>query len=107
MACFLAPTTLAVITTGIRKRFSEKYHISWLLTMLWGGVIMLIVEHIAHREVVPYPPFFTAGIKEMLPEILKVGVPMTLAIVVVWGVMVLISNKITRLSEKKFGDVKT
>ena len=48
---------------------------------------MLAIEHIAHEEVVPYPPFLTAGLAEVLPEMLSVGVPMTLAIITVWGLI--------------------
>ncbi|MFH1639261.1 MAG: hypothetical protein ABIB93_02990 [Chloroflexota bacterium] len=103
MACFLAPTVAAIATTAIRKRISPKYHLDWLIAMLWGGVIMLAVEHISHKELVPYPPFLTAGLSEVLPEILKVGVPMTLAIVLVWAIMVLVAKN---MSKKKILVVK-
>lgn len=96
MACFLVPMSAAVIGTALRKKISEKLHFDWLLSMLWGGVIMLAVEHISHREIVPYPPFLTRGLSEVLPEMLKIGVPMTLAIVFVWGVMVVVKNFLVR-----------
>lgn len=91
MACFLAPMSLGVITTLTRKKIPYKYHLDWLNYMLWGGVLALIVEHIFHQEVVLYPPFFTKGLKEMLPEIIMVGIPMSLAIVLVWITMVVIN----------------
>lgn len=103
MACFLAPTTAAIVISTIRKKVPFKYHINWLISMLWGGVIMLAVEHISHGEVVLYPPFLTAGFWNVLPEILKVGVPMTLAIVVVWLVMVFVAEKVLN---KKIQGVK-
>lgn len=103
MACFLAPTTAAIITATVRKKVPPKYHFDWLSKMLWGGVIMLMVEHIAHRELVPYPPFLTAGFSAIWIEILKVGVPMTLAIGLVWAIMVLI---VTITSRKKIQAVK-
>ena len=87
MACFLVPTAAAIVTTAVGKKVPEKYHMNWLNSMLWGGVAMLAVEHIAHKEVVPYPPFLTAGLAEVFPETMKVGIPMTLAIFVIWGVM--------------------
>jgi len=93
MACFLAPTGLAVITTALRKKIPEKYHIDWLNTMLWGGVIMLIVDHILSGEFILYPPFFTRGISEIIFEVLKIGVPMTLAVFVIWIVMVIITEE--------------
>lgn len=88
MACFVVPTGVAIITTAAGKKVSEKYHLNWLNAMLWGGVAMLAVEHIAHGEVVPYPPFLTAGLAEVFPEMMRVGIPMTLAIFAVWGIMV-------------------
>ena len=91
MACFAVPTVAAVVTTAIGKKVPEKYHLDWLNSMLWGGVVMLAVEHIAHGEVVLYPPFLTAGLPEVLPEMIKIGVPMTLCIFLIWGVMVAVA----------------
>ena len=104
MACFLVPMGTAIVITPARKRVSEKYHFNWLISMLWGGVVMLAVEHISHGEIVPYPPFLTKGLDEVLPEMLKVGVPMTLAVVGVWLVMVGIANWLERV--KRVGLVK-
>lgn len=101
MACFLAPTTAVIITTAVRKKIPPKYRLDWLIAMLWGGAAMLAVEHISHREVIPYPPFLTDGLPKVLPEILKAGVPMTFAIILVWMAMVLaamvISEKRTQI----------
>ena len=94
MACFLVPTAVAIVTTSVRKKVPEKYHLDWLNSMLWGGVVMLAVEHVSHGEVVPYPPFLTAGLHKVLPEMLKVGVPMTLAIFVIWGLMITVAAMI-------------
>jgi len=98
MACFVAPATVAIVTTAVKEKVPEKYHVEWLLSMLYGGVLMLIIEHIAHKEVVPYFPFFTAGWSEMWPEILRIGVPMTIAIFAVWGIMVLVANFLPKSS---------
>jgi hypothetical protein len=89
MACFLVPTAAAIVTTTVSKKIPEKYHMNWLNSMLWGGVTMLAVEHLAHREVVPYPPFLTAGLPEVLPEMIRVGIPMTVAIFIIWGIMLM------------------
>ncbi|HOX54525.1 MAG: hypothetical protein PHI86_03925 [Candidatus Omnitrophica bacterium] len=91
MACFLVPTAAAVVTTAVGKKVPEKYHLNWLNSMLWGGVAMLAVEHLAHREIVPYPPFLTAGLPEVWPEMMKIGVPMTIVIFLIWGVMVAVA----------------
>jgi len=96
MACFLVPTGAAIVTTAMGKKVPEKYHLNWLNSMLWGGVVMLAVEHIAHGEVVLYPPFLTAGLYEVLPEMLRVGVPMTLAIVLIWGIMVAVAARMSK-----------
>jgi len=96
MACFLVPMTTAIVTTSLRKKVPSKYHIEWLNSMLWGGVLMLAVEHISHREIVLYPPFLTRGVKEILPEMIRVGVPMTLAIFLVWIFMVVISFRASK-----------
>lgn len=96
MACFFVPAGAAIVTTVMRKKVPEKYHINWLNSMLWGGVAMLAVEHISHGEVVLYPPFLTAGLPEVLPEMLKVGVPMTLFVFLIWGVMVGVSLKMSK-----------
>jgi hypothetical protein len=93
MACFLVPMAVAIFTTAFAKKFSPKMHINWLNWMLWGGVLMLAVEHLAHEEIVPYFPFLTAGFEEILPELLTVGLPMALAIIAIWLVMVKLSEK--------------
>jgi len=96
MACFLVPTGAAIVTTAMGKKIPEKYHMDWLNSMMWGGVVMLAVEHIAHGEIVPYPPFLTAGLHEVLPEMLRVGVPMTLSIFLIWGVMVAVAARMSK-----------
>jgi len=106
MACFLAPATAAVVTTSMRKKIPQKYHIEWLNAMLWGGVAMLMIEHIAHGEVVLFPPFLTAMENPadtivMLKEIATIGTAMMIAIFVVWAVMVLVANTVAKIREKK------
>jgi len=105
MACFIAPAATAIITTGFKKKIDPKYHIEWLNTMLWGGVIMLVVDHILNGEIVPYPPFLTAmqkanGFSTLLKEIITVGGAMTIAIFAVWIIMVLVANK-TAINKQK------
>jgi hypothetical protein len=104
MACFVAPTTVALITTATRKTIPAKYHIEWLNTMLWGGVIMLIVDHIMSGEIIFSPPFLTAmrspaEFVVALKEIATTGVAMTVAIFVVWAVMVLVANMNTKKAQ--------
>ena len=96
MACFAAPAAAAIVTTVIKKKIPAKYHVDWLMLMLYGGTLMLIVDHIANKEIVPYYPFFTDSWSQIWPEILKVGVPMTGVIFAAWAVMVLVTNAILK-----------
>ena len=105
MACFIAPMGLAIVSTLFRKKIPEAMKISWLNIMLWGGVIMLAVEHIAHQEVVLYPPFLTAmqnpaDIPMMLQEMATIGGTMTLAILFIWIIMVVFWQRMVQGKEK-------
>jgi hypothetical protein len=66
--------------------------------MIFGGAIALGVEHVAHGEIVPWPPFLTAmsnpaDTTAMFGEMALVGVPMTIALIFVWIVMVVVYEK--------------
>lgn len=100
MACFIAPATVAIITTINRKKIPARYHIEWLNAMLGGGVIMLLVDHFISGEIILDLPFLTAlqspaGVIVALKEIATTGIAMTMAIFAVWLTMVLITNKAT------------
>lgn len=99
MACFAAPAALGIFTVIFREKVPKKWHINWLNTMIFGGTIALGIEHIAHGEIVPWPPFLTAmsnpaDMAAMFSEIFSVGVPMTIALVFVWIVMVVVYEKV-------------
>jgi hypothetical protein len=105
MACFIAPMVTGIVTTVFRKKIPAALKISWLNIMLWGGVGMLTIEHIAHGEIVLYPPFLTAmqntaNIPVMLKEIALVGGTMTLAVVLIWAVLVAITSKIPQIKKQ-------
>jgi hypothetical protein len=105
MACFIAPMTTGIVTTVFRKKIPAALKIGWLNIMLWGGVAMLAIEHIAHGEVVFYPPFLTAmqnpaDIPVMLQELATVGGTMTIAIVVAWIILVAITSRMPRVSKQ-------
>ncbi len=97
MACFLVPAAAGITTTALKKKFPKQLHPEWLNAMLWGGVATLAVEHYAHGEIVPDPPFLTAmkspqDIPQMLKEMVTVGGTMTVAIVAVWLIAVTLSR---------------
>ena len=108
MACFIVPLTQAIATTAYRRSLERKAladnggnklstfnfqlstHLKTLEMMLWGGSLMLIVDHIINGELTWRFPFFTAlelqgGALVMLKEILTVGVPMSVIVTLVWG----------------------
>lgn len=121
MACFVVSATVGVGTAVARhivKRHEKKLEaagkapkiekfgsdIKWskklgiLELLLFAGSFVLAIEHIIHGEIVPWPPFFTAVSEgetlEMLKEMGTVGVAMLGAIVVAWGIGVLVVDYI-------------
>ena len=99
MACFVAATAFGIITTIFRKKFPRQWHINWLIVMIFGGAMALTAEHIAHQEIVPWPPFLTAMSNPtdtiaMLGEMATVGIPMTIALVLGWIALVIVYEKV-------------
>ena len=112
MACFLVPTTEAIVTTVIKKVADKKgsdnifiKKMGWLNNMLWGGSALLAFEHVWHGEVVPWFPFLTKAAdassrSEMFHEMATVGVSMALLVTAVWAGMVIVSSRLEKRSEK-------
>ena len=108
MACFLVPTTEAIVTTVIKhaadKKGSDNIFIkkmNWLNTMLWGGSALLAFEHVWHGEVTPWFPFLTAASNaedaaEMLHEMGTSGVAMAILVTVACVVKVLVSQAVSK-----------
>lgn len=118
MACFLAPAGVAVVTTVVQKVVEKRektatggrtektkgkwtQRLRWLNTMLWGGTILLVLEHVWHGELVPWPPFLTAmqtpgAVGPMLREIATYGATMAGVVMVAWAVMVAVAELRTR-----------
>ena len=107
MSCFVVPLVQAAVTSTIRKsneknnrsdRSILSRHLPALEKMLWGGSVMLVVDHIINGEVTWRYPFFTAleqagGGAVMLREMLTVGLPMSLVITSVWVVYAIIKER--------------
>ncbi len=77
---------------------SWSLKLSWLKNLLWGGVLLLALEHLWHGEIVPWPPFLTAmynpaDIAPMLHEVATVGTSMAIFVTIVWGIMALIAEQ--------------
>jgi hypothetical protein len=114
MACFLVPAGEAIVTTVVQKvvdnrekkaggekvkktGLSWSRRLGWLNKMLWGGTILLALEHIWHGEVVPWPPFLTAmetpsEVAPMLHEMATFGVAMAITVTAIWGIMILVAE---------------
>ena len=79
--CFLVPLTQAVATTVYRlcTKQTDTFvgrNLKTLELMLWGGSIMLVVDHIINGEFFAWNPM----------ELLTVGLPMSLAVTAIWAV---------------------
>ena len=95
MSCYIVPLVEAAVVSvcrkaGVKSGFIGR-HLASLELMLWGGSVMLIVDHIINGELTWRFPFFTAlgtsgGGVVVLREILTVGVPMCVIITLVWAV---------------------
>ena len=112
MACFIVPLTQAVATTVYRvcTKQTDTFvgrNLKTLELMLWGGTIMLLVDHIINGEVTWRYPFFTAltetgGAEVMLREMLTVGLPMSVVLTLVWIGYALIKERRLKLKTSKF-----
>ena len=118
MACFTAPAAEAIVTTIVKKhvpseaepgKVSWSRKLGWLSNMLWGGSVLLLLEHIWHGEVVLYPPFLTAmynaaDTAEMLHEIATVGVGMAVLVTAVWAAACLVIDHVPALGSALAAD---
>ena len=88
MACFLVPTTEAIVTT------------------VAGGSALLAFEHVWHGEVVPFYPFLTAAndpgsTAVMLHEMATSGVAMAVLVTAVWAGIVCIGAAVKKKAAKE------
>ena len=79
--CFFVPLTQAIVTTIYRvctKRTDTFVgrNLKTLELMLWGGSIMLVVDHLVNGEFFAWNPM----------ELLTVGLPMSLAVTAIWAI---------------------
>ena len=97
MSCFLVPLAEAVAVSVVRKCNAKKIHgenagallrhLPTLEKMLWGGSLMLIVDHLINKE-------FTLDFRDML----TVGVPMAVVLTAVWAVYALVKERRRKLA---------
>lgn len=126
MACFLVPTGEAIVASIVKSRVSANENpaeveqvksegkvpwstkLKWLTNLLWGGALLLCLEHMWHGEVVLYPPFLTAmgspaDTAVMLQEMATVGVGMAVLVTAVWVAMILIADNVPAITKKLVG----
>jgi hypothetical protein len=125
MACFLVPGGAAIVATAVERVVSRRgqraaatghgpagasdegklpwrVKLAWLSGLLWGGAVLLALEHIWHGEVVLAPPFLTAlnspdETAVMLREMATVGVGMAAAVIGGWVVMIVAAERVPAL----------
>jgi hypothetical protein len=112
MACFTVPVAEAIVTTIVQKVVEKREkktgvaksggigltwskRLGWLNKMLWGGSLLLALEHVWHGEIIASPPFLTAmqnpeDTATMLHEIATVGVTMAVVVTAIWAIMILV-----------------
>lgn len=126
MACFTAVAVEAVAATVVKKHIQKKEQtalaaglpaagsrggiswsrkLSWLTNLLWGGVFLLLIEHMWHGEVVPWFPFLTAMNSPeetvvMLREIAIVGTAMCLVVTAVWYIATVVADTVAARSAR-------
>ena len=86
MSCFLVPLAEAVVVSAVRKGNEKKIQrdnahplLRELLTlekMLWGGSLMLVLDHAINRELTTFS----------WHDILTVGIPMAVVLTAVWAI---------------------
>jgi len=109
MACFLVPMILAVATSVVQRTardLAERLKLWILNALLWGGSILLALEHAWHGELVPWPPFLTAmtspaSIQIMLHEMATIGVAMTAAVTLTWATILMVSRHMAGITSLK------
>jgi hypothetical protein len=86
--CYTIPVSAAIITLITKKKIKTKTpYLSWLNLLLWGGAIMLTLDHLWNGEL------FLIG--ENIVKDLLLGVVMTVVTFIIWGIMVFIHKRKT------------
>ncbi|MEX2684078.1 MAG: hypothetical protein Q6373_021090 [Candidatus Sigynarchaeota archaeon] len=104
LAIVLIPIDITLRRVG-KQSVIDKYKLGVLSLLLWGGVIMLALEHVAHQEIVPFFPFLTAmndpaDAAVMFYEMATLGTSMLFAIVGVWAIIVIVSAMLVKIPSK-------
>ena len=118
MACVLVPLTEAIVTTIATKavknheqkaeverqlssvnKIALSRKLKWLSNLLYGGSALLAFEHIWHGEIVPFFPFLTADMAEVLREMATTGTAMSVLVTAVWAGIVAVTASMAKREE--------
>ena len=87
MSCYIVPLVEAAAVSICRKAGWKTgfigRNLASLEKMLWGGSVMLIVDHAINGELFVWTPM----------EMLKVGLPMSVVLTLVWAVWALLKER--------------
>ncbi|MBQ7631518.1 MAG: hypothetical protein IJS82_02005 [Paludibacteraceae bacterium] len=86
--CFFVPLTQAIATTVYRvcTKQTDTFvgrNLKTLELMLWGGSIMLLIDHLVNGELFAWN----------LRELLTIGVPMSVVVTAVWAIGCLLKER--------------
>lgn len=86
--CFFVPLTQAIATSIYRvcTKQTDTFvgrNLKTLELMLWGGSIMLLIDHLVNGELFAWN----------LRELLTIGVPMSVVVTAVWAIMCAIKER--------------
>ena len=86
--CFFVPLTQAVATTIYRlcTKQTDTFvgrNLKTLELMLWGGTLMLLVDHLVNGELFAWN----------LRELLTIGVPMSVVVTAVWAILCYVKER--------------
>lgn len=88
--CYAVPVAGAIVTSVLWSK-ARNIKILWLNLLFWGGALFGVIDHLWNGEL-----FL---VSENIVSDLMLGVTITVAIMVWWGVMVFVSKTSPTLSQ--------
>lgn len=111
MACFTAPLAQAVAIHVAKPAECQKSRnpfvarLGVLQNMLYGGSLLLAIEHVWHGEITWRYPFLTAiaegDVAGMFREIATVGAGMAIVVTAAWALYVVVAEAVARAAVRQ------
>jgi len=87
---WLVTTSIAAAGATLTKFvLPKKYRLDFLSLMLWGAVVMILIDHILGYEGREFLEKITDG---MIKNGAVLGIAMLVPVFIIWGISLLISN---------------